>query len=301
MGATAAVHDKRRVWDAPERPAPLERFYRQLMAMDKLPSAPEVAQKMLVLVNNDEVDFRKLGAMIQKDPSLAARLLRIANSALFAARSKVSSVDQAVMMLGAKRVRELVLGLSVWGALDPKSVNGKRYRKQLWTHAATVAGAARVLAGKGGIDAGEVFSAGLLHDIGKLVLGLRLGDTYWCMLDEAIAGGRTADDVEMEAFGCHHGLVGGWLLQLWRLPPSLVDAVALHHETLDPEYGIDTAALIAVADRLVHASNTGGEASAELVEEVRTFAPGLLSVEQWKEMYAEIQAEQAAVSGMFDA
>ena len=298
--ATALKANERRVWDAPERPAALERFYRQLMAMDKLPSAPEVAQKMLVLVNKDDVDFRQLAAMIEKDPSLAARLLRIANSALFATRSKVSSVTHAVTMLGAKRVRELVLGLSVWGALDPKSVNGKRYRKQLWTHAATVAAAARILAGKGGMDGSEAFTAGLLHDIGKLVLGLRLGDTYWAMLDEAHAAGRPAADVEMEAFGCHHGLVGGWLLQLWRLPSGLVDAIALHHEALDPAFGIDTSALIAVADRLVHATKSDGETSAELVEEVRAFAPGLLDPEQWKEIYAEIVAEQAAVSGMFE-
>lgn len=270
------------------------------MAVDKLPTAPEIAQKMLVLVNKDDVDFRALASMIEKDPSLAARLLRLANSALFAARSKVSSVNQAVMMLGAKRVRELVLGLSVWGALDPKSVNGKRYRKQLWTHAATVAGTARVLATWGGYDGSEAFSGGLLHDIGKLVLGLRLGDSYWAMLDEAREGGRTAADVETEAFACHHGLVGGWLMQLWRLPPGLVDAVALHHDPLDPQYGIDTAALIAIADKLVQATKSDGETSAELLEEIRTFAPGLLDESQWKEMHAEIMAEQASISGMFE-
>lgn len=300
-GAAAALQlEERRVWDAPERPPALERFYRQLMAMDKLPTAPEIAQKMLVLVNKDDVDFRELASMIEKDPSLAARLLRIANSALFAARSKVSSVNQAVTMLGAKRVRELVLGLSVWGALDPKSVNGKRYRKQLWTHASTVAGAARALSIRSGRDGSEAFCAGLLHDIGKLVLGLRLGDTYWEMLDEAIGGGRTARDVELEAFGCHHGIVGGWLLQLWRLPPALVDAVALHHETLEPAHGIDAAALISIADKLVCSTTADGETSEELITEVRDFAPGLLDPEQWKQLYSDIMAEQAAVSGMFE-
>jgi putative nucleotidyltransferase with HDIG domain len=304
MGASAAIApgaDLRREWDVPERPPAQERFYRQLMAMDKLPSAPEVAQKMLDLVNKDDTDFRKLGVLIEKDPSLAARLLRIANSALFASRSKVSSVDQAVMMLGAKRVRELVLGLSVWGALDPQSANGKRYRKELWTHAATVAAAARALAGKARVDASEAFSSGLLHDIGKLVLGLRLGDTYWQMLDEARDSGRSAADIEMEAFNCHHGLVGGWLLQLWRLPTGLVDAVALHHAPLDPAFGLDTAAIIAIADRLVRATTPDGETSAELVDELRGSAPGVVDVDQWRELYLEIVAEQAAVSGMLEA
>lgn len=299
--ATATTLERHpRVWDTDERPPALERFYRQLMAVDKLPSAPEIAQKMLVLISKEDVDFRQLAATIQRDPSLAARLLRLANSALFALRAKVSNVPQAVTMLGATRVRELVLGLSVWGALDARSVNGRRYRKELWTHAAAVAAASRLLASSAGFDPSEAFSAGLLHDIGKLVLGIRLGDTYWSMLDEARIDRRSAAEVELQSFGCHHGVVGGWLLQLWRLPPNLVDAVALHHEPLDPAYGLDTAALIAVADRLVQASAAEGEESEALMEEVRRFAPGLLDDDRWRETYATIIEEQATVGGMFD-
>jgi len=288
-------------WDVPERSPALERFYRELMAVDHLPSAPEIAQKMLVTINREEANLRDLADLIVKDQSLAVRLLRMSNSAMFAMRSKVTSIPQAVTLLGFGRVRDLVLGLSVWGALDAKSPNGRRYRKSLWTHAATVAAASKALAAKAGVDQGEAFTAGLLHDVGKLVLGLRLGDSYWAMLDEATERGESAESVEQVAFSCHHGMVGGWLMQLWKLPSSLVDGVALHHEALTPDFGIDLASVVAIANRLVDASDpTSATTRADVLDEIRAFAPGLLDGDHWQETYAGLTRERAAIAGMFD-
>jgi putative nucleotidyltransferase with HDIG domain len=288
-------------WETPERSPALERFYRELMAVDQLPSAPEIAQKMLVTINRDDANLRDLSNLIVKDQSLAVRLLRMSNSAMFAVRSKVTSIPQAVTLLGFGRVRDLVLGLSVWGALDAKSPAGRRYRKALWTHAATVAAASKSLAAKAGVDQGEAFTAGLLHDVGKLVLGLRLGDSYWEMLDEASEHGESADAVEMAAFSCHHATVGGWLMQLWKLPPALVDGVALHHEPLTPDFGIDLPSVVAIANRLVDASDpTSATTRADVLDEIRAFAPGLLDTEHWQETYAGLTRERAAIAGIFE-
>ena len=103
----------------------------------------------------------------------------------------------------------------------------------MWTHTSTVAAASKMIAERVRGDGGQAFTAGLLHDVGKLVLGLRLGDTYWSLLDDARHMGGAAA-AEQEAFGCNHATVGGWLLQLWGMPPALVDPVALHTERLDP-------------------------------------------------------------------
>src|SRR5262245_58414477 len=113
--ATALVRAKQRdPWDAPARSPAQERFYRELMAADQLPSPPEVAQRMLVAVNRDDVRVQDLAKLIARDQALTARLLRLANSAFFAIRSRVTSIPQAVTLLGFVRVRDLVLGLSVW-------------------------------------------------------------------------------------------------------------------------------------------------------------------------------------------
>jgi putative nucleotidyltransferase with HDIG domain len=293
---SAAMPTARESWDTADKSPALERFYRELMAVEKLPSAPEVAQQMIAAVNREDVDTRRLTALIARDQALTARLLRLANSAFFAVRSKATTVQQAVTLLGFTRVRDIVLGLSVWSALDAKSAAGRRWRTTLWTHSASVASASKLLAERAGLDGGAAFTAGLLHDVGKLVLGIRLGDSYWSMLDEARERGIGAAAVECEAFQCHHGLVGGWLLQVWQLPPLLVDAVAHHHDDLVSDYGVDLPLLVGIADRLVNAA--GGGAGDQAVAEARAVAPGLVAEGAWNEVVAELVRDEAAVAAL---
>lgn len=293
---------QRGAWDAPVRPPAQERFYRELMATDRLPSAPEIAQRMLVAVNREDSRIDDLAKLIARDQSLAARLLRLANSAFFAIRGGVRSIPQAVTLMGLVRVRDLVLGLSVWGALNDNDPRGRQHRRGMWVHTATVAAAAKLLAERTGGDGASAFAAGLLHDVGKLVLGLRLGKTYWALLDEAAERGVGAAALEEEAFGCQHATVGGWLLQLWQLPPALIDAVAYHHEPLAPEFGLDLPAAVGVANRLIDATDPqSGVARGEILDEIRSFAPGLLDSEIWREMYADLTREQRAMATIFDA
>ena len=292
---------QRQPWDAPPRSAAQERFFRELMSAQQLPSAPEIAQRMLVAVNREEAKVDDLAKLIARDQSLTARLLRLANSAFFGIRARVTSIPQAVTLLGFTRVRDLVLGLSVWTALDGKSAAARRYRRRLWTHGTTVAATAKMLAERTGGDGSTAFAAGLLHDVGKLVLGLRLGESYWTLLDEVAEREQDAAAVEGEAFGCHHGTVGGWLLQLWQLPPALVDPVALHHDPLVPDFGMDLPSVVAVANRLVNATDDeSGVAREDVLEEVQAFAPGLLRTKDWREMYAGLAREQRAIGSIFD-
>ena len=199
----ALVTTRRQGWDAPERSAAQERFYRELMAVDRLPSAPEIAQRLLVAINREDAHTRHLTALIVRDQSLSARLLRLANSAFFSIRTRVTSIHHATTLLGFARVRDLALGLSVWGALESKSPEARRWRRVLWSHTSLVAATAKTLAERTGNDANTAFTAGLLHDVGKLVLGIRLGDSYWSLLDEAAGDGREGAELEAEAFGCH--------------------------------------------------------------------------------------------------
>src|SRR5262249_19564364 len=133
---------RRRAWDGPPRSPALEKFYRELMSVEKLPSAPEIARRTLATVNRDNASLQDLAKLIARDQALAARLLRLANGAFFAVRGKVTSIPQAVHLLGFERVRELVLGLSVWGALEGTSPAARRFRKRLWVHSSMVAATA---------------------------------------------------------------------------------------------------------------------------------------------------------------
>jgi putative nucleotidyltransferase with HDIG domain len=301
VDAAAAGIESRRTWDAPARSPAQEKFYRELMAVEKLPSAPEIARKTLATVNRDNVNLIDLAKLIERDQALAARLLRIANGALFAFRSRVSNIQQAVTLLGLGRVRDLVLGLSVWGALgDGSSVAGRKFRKKMWVHSSMVAAAAKMLSERVRNDEGATFTAGLLHDVGKLVLGLRLGDTYWELLDDAADDGGAAE-VEMAALGCHHATVGGWLLQLWGMPADLVDAVALHTEPIAVDHGMDTTTIVAVADRLLHATDaSSGVAREDVLDDLRHAVPGLLDGETWREIWTALFKEQQALSNVYE-
>jgi putative nucleotidyltransferase with HDIG domain len=297
----APLRHVRGAWDAPQLSATQERFYRELMSAQQLPSPPEVAQKMLLTVNRDDVRVDALAKLIARDQSLTVALLRLANSAFFAIPTRVTSIQQAVMLLGLGRVRDLVLGLSIWKSLDGKDPLGRKYRRRMWEHTATVAAAAKMLAERTGGDGGAAFAAGLLHDVGKLILGLRLGASYWDLLADAASQGQTAAEIELATFGCHHGTVGGWLMQIWQLPPALVDPVALHHDPLSSEYGMDLVSVVAVADRLVNATDAeSGVTKHDVLAEVREFAPGLPASEEWQHLYVGIAKEQKAVAGMFD-
>jgi HD-like signal output (HDOD) protein len=291
-----------RVWDPAPTSAAQERFYRELMATEQLPSAPEVAQRILVAVNRDDARVDQLAALIARDQSLAARLLRLANSAFFGMRAHITSIPQAVTLLGFGRVRDIVLGLSIWNVFEARDPAGRRYRRSMWIHSALVAAAAKTLAEQIGADGGTAFAAGLLHDVGKLVLGLRLGGTYWALLDDAAEHGQRAAAVEHEGLGCHHGTVGGWLLQLWQLPQTLVEPVALHEAPFAPEFGLDVTSVVAIADRLVTATDPeSGLAREDVLAEVRGFAPGLVGTQEWREMYGRVAREQQAISGLFAA
>ena len=111
----------RESWDNADRSPALDRFYRELMAVEKLPSAPEVAQQMIAAVNREDIDTPQRTGLIARVQALTARLVRLANSAFLAARSKAATVQQAVTMLGFARVRDPVLGLSVWARSTPRA------------------------------------------------------------------------------------------------------------------------------------------------------------------------------------
>jgi putative nucleotidyltransferase with HDIG domain len=289
---------RRRAWDAPERSPALERFYRELMAVDKLPSAPEVARRTLATVNRDTASLNDLAALIARDQALAARLLRIANGAFFAVRGKVTSIAQAVTLLGFERVRQLVLGLSVWGALEGNGATARRFRRRLWLHSAMVGAAARMLGERTRGDEAGAFTAGLLHDIGKLVLGLRLGDSYWELLEDAASDGGAAE-VERSALSCDHATVGAWLLQLWGMPAVLVDSVAFHAEPLVVTHGFDTTTIVAVADRLLHATDATGTTRQDVVDELREAVPGLVEGDTWREIWAALLKEEQTLAGLY--
>jgi putative nucleotidyltransferase with HDIG domain len=269
------------------------------MGATELPGAPEVVCKILALVDREGSSSGELGAVIARDPALAARVLQFANSALFGLRTRPTSVPHAVTLLGFARVKQIALAVSVLNAFDTPTPEGRRFRRELLTHCVAVAAAAKTLAERVGSDAGEAYTAGLLHDVGKLVLLSHVGEPYRILLEQAALTGQSLSAREDDVFGCTHATVGGWLLQLWRLPAALVAPVAAHHAPLAPGATLDTPTLVAVADILANGADQEGGISPSALATVSATAPALVDEESWKGLYATISAEREAMSGLF--
>jgi len=205
----------------------LQRFRAEVVAKRNLPTIPPVLASILAILSSDTAGARQLVEVIEKDQSLTAKLLKLANAAFFGQPRRVATIPRAILLLGFTTVRNLALGVKVWDTL------GGRIEKErlaaLWDHAVVVGSCARGLGGGlRACDPDEAFTAGLLHDIGRLVMAGKFGPLYWETVDAA-----TLDDPDWEreqaTFGVDHADVGAWVLEAWNLPAIIVESVRLHH------------------------------------------------------------------------
>ncbi len=196
----------------------------------KLYSLPAVALEVIDLTNQPTVDTPALKACIEKDPALTIRLLRVVNSSLFGLSRQVVDLNQALALLGINPLKMLVLGFSLpKGLLD--GVEGSTLKKY-WQHTVIKAVASRLLAERiGGVPGDEAFLAGLLQDVGQLVLIQDLGEPYLRFLAHVEAQQGDVLAMELETLGFDHAVLSSRLLEHWRLPASLAAAVASSHDS----------------------------------------------------------------------
>lgn len=244
-----------------------------------LPTLPTLAARLLELVENPSTNAQLLSQFINQDQVIAARLLKMSNSAYYGQGREIANVHQAVVLLGFDMVREIALGVSVLNAFKSAQGLDGFDISSFWDHCSAVALTARKIA-KGWLPhlASEAFTAGLLHDIGKVVLIQYLPDDFSTCLLEAKAQGRQLYEVEREHFGTDHGQIGSWLAQRWKLPSSLPDVMQFHHElSLCKEENRNLVAVIQLSDlicRLLKAGHGGNYAPPVLTVELQEILMG---------------------------
>jgi len=209
---------------------------------DRLPSLPQPTLKALKLIDDPKYSAARLAGIIGVDQSLAGRLLQWANSPYYGLRYKVSTLERAIMVLGTQQIRELLMAVSVNEMLSRKMPGYGLERGDLWRHAVAVAAGSRWLGLEHEYGQSEqAFIAGLLHDIGKLIMDELLcydknWQTEWIQLREE---GASFVDLERWLTGFDHAQLGGRVAEKWNLPMALVEAIAYHHEpekaTIEPE------------------------------------------------------------------
>ncbi|MBY0277108.1 HDOD domain-containing protein [Candidatus Binatia bacterium] len=252
---------------------------RPLALGDTLPSAPHVVSRLVSLGDGD-ADTSDLLATIDRDPALTARILRTANSPFFAQTRSVTSVTRAVVVLGLPMVRNLTLGLTVWDATSTHLA--PQQARRLWEHSLAVAHAAQHFAARTQAGAArDAFTAGLLHDVGKLVLARQFPDAYRQVLAQATAT-PLRPELERAAVGHDHAAVGALLFERWRLPALLIDAVARHH---DLPFAPDLAGVVGAANVLVGCAPGADD------EALATAATAGVTAELWQQVQDRGRAE----------
>ena len=219
-----------------------------------LPVMPAATLKLLQLLENPMENTQAALDVIQTDAVLSAKLLRLCNSAAIGLRKPVASVEQAVFFLGFREVQRLALALGVGGSLKRKPKLSEEDGRDLWLHAVMTAYAATMIAPEIHTlkeDLSVAFTAGLMHDIGKLVLGEILTPETLADIRSRVAGGMAQGEAERAVLGASHGDVGSCLLQTWRMPEILIEPVGNHHTPVfEPEPQLSV--LIHLADCVVH-------------------------------------------------
>lgn len=201
--------------------------------LGKLPSLPRLYQAITEEMNREDVSLKRVASIIGQDLAMTAKVLQLVNSAFFGLGRRVANIDQAVSYLGIDVIRSLVVSHAAFAAFDSADLN---FFQQLWTHSQMTGSLAKMIAERESRDPivhGEALQAGMLHDIGALVLAARLPDRYRDIRDYADRGDGPLAIREEQVFGCDHGRVGAYLMGLWGLSDRIVEAIAYHDRPSD--------------------------------------------------------------------
>lgn len=196
-----------------------------------IPSLPALYYELTAALRSEEPSLAQIAKIISKDVGMAAKILQLANSAFVGASGRVSSLVQALSLIGTETVRTLVLSVHVFSQLD-NNAQAVASLPVLWDHSVAVSSLAQRIASSEGCARAmveESFTAGLLHDIGKVVLLAEMPREYHQIFEKNSGANK---HFELERLGCRHAEVGAYLMSIWGLPLPLVHAVAFSPSSL---------------------------------------------------------------------
>jgi HD-like signal output (HDOD) protein len=223
----------------------------------ELPVMPPVAAEIIRKAEDPDTAVKELSELISRDAALAVRVLKIANSSFYAMPREIQTIQQAIMLLGYSTLRSVVVAASMKDVFARFGLA----ERLLWEHAVAGAVAANRLAREiGGMSAEELFLAGLLHDVGRLVMYSQAATQYQEVLKVIYAEGGDPVQLERQSFGFDHCEVGRLVLEKWRLPARLVGAIGGHHDpdAVNGKSGEKPlAAVLQVVDRFCLAQGMG--------------------------------------------
>lgn len=216
--------------------------------VEHLPIPPLVIIKLIATFREPYADMHDVARLLSQDPSLTAEVLKRCNSGFFRAEEPTVDIFEAVMRMGYYEVYQAAVTMFSRKTLSAKNPVGLIRAEDLWQHSGATAALSRLLALEVNIDEGIAYTAGLLHDIGKMVLALGEGPKYAALMKEAGTGGSALENAEKAAFGFGHAAVGARLLEKWKVPADVLVPVYHHHDLVVTGPGMGLAAVVSLAN-----------------------------------------------------
>ncbi len=223
-----------------------------LARIKSLPPAPIVLTRVLSIMDDATAGVRELVSAIELDPGVTATVLKTCNSPVYGGTRQLASLDEAAHRVGMRTIIQIVMMREAQSILEGEQSGYGFAAGDLWKHSMTVALAARLLAQRVGFaNVSGLFTGGLLHDMGKLVLDVHLKTSYQEVRDR-VDDGSTFQEAEREVFGVEHAEIGARIAEHWAFPPSLVEMIRWHHQPDGSSDHLDACCLVHLADALAH-------------------------------------------------
>jgi putative nucleotidyltransferase with HDIG domain len=264
-----------------------------------LPTMPKVAIRVREMVSNPDTSVPQLVKILSTDPTMAAAILRVSNSAAFAVRGGVSSLQQAIVIMGFRTLQSVVTAACAASLHNKASVSFKD--QVLWDHSLGVALAGRSLAHECGYAReDEAFLAGLMHDVGKLVLDFNRREEYAKVVERVYNEDVTFQRAERELLGFDHTEIASLVATEWKLSPHLVEAVRRHHEPAEATIEPALCAIVSLANSLCVKLCIGPERHPDLdLMQLETTSILGLAPEKLEAIAAELPATLAKEKSLF--
>jgi len=263
-------------------------------SIEELPSMPHVVTQILQLLSDQDTPMTALTHVLAQDQSLVARLIKVSNSALYGGNRKISTLSHAITRLGTKMIRSLVLAAFTHSLFSDRNAPIGIYGQSLWQHSKECAMASRRVADLAHYsDPEEAFVGGLLHDIGKLAILIKLPQKYSLIRKKQLSAKTVSTEVENEVLGCDHTKIGELLMRKWEMPESLQACVRYHHRPQDSvKYG-SLSTIIACGNHLSHMHGfQAEEARPDKSTDIETFETILhLSPAETESLYDTITSD----------
>jgi putative nucleotidyltransferase with HDIG domain len=275
-----------------------------IMLTGDLPPMPQVARRIMEIVNDPATNAQALQSVISRDQGMSGQIMKIANSALYSRSRKIETLSDAIVMLGFNSIKNIAIMRATKNLLNfnRKGRVISLKDKLTWEHSVGTALAGRIIARRTQRRFAErAFMAGLLHDIGKMVLLQKVADQFDGIIEEVYNTGRHFTEVEQEKFGFTHAEIGALLVKKWNLSEELEKAIRLHHE-IKPEMKVDTPLVyfIDLANKFCHKIGVGfiKEPDLELKDELSAIMLGVKE-EDIGDLEKSIQANIKEEIGFF--